>query len=138
MGECMNNDDIYELAQRDLETTLEKISKKVTENNENNTITRAMYDYNELGEKCDNFAELEEIHDQTQQNFEGLQKELTSMRSFLDSCEQTHLVHLQKVDADEILNELSNYLAKIYKRKLANSDNFNINDLIDYEIIYNS
>ena len=85
----MNNEDIYELAQRDLETTLERIAMKIGENNLNNTVTRAMYNYNELGEKCDNFDELKQYYDKKQQEFEDLQKELTQMRSYLEKCEQS-------------------------------------------------
>ena len=138
MGDCMNNEDIYELAQRDLETTLERIAMKIGENNVNNTVTRAMYNYNELGEKCDNFDELKQYYDKKQQEFEDLQNELTQMRSYLEKCEQNQKIHIEIVDIDEILAGLTGSLERIYKSKLANSENFVLDDLNDFEIIYNS
>tara|TARA_Y100000768_G_scaffold307929_2_gene242025 strand:+ start:80 stop:496 length:417 start_codon:yes stop_codon:yes gene_type:complete len=138
MGDCMNNEDIYELAQRDLETTLERIAMKVNENNNINAVTRAMYNYNELGEKCYNFDELKQFYDKKQDEFEQLQKELTTMRSHLEQCEQSQKVHIETIDIDEILEGLSRSLERIYRSKLANSENFVLTDLNDFEIIKNS
>lgn len=135
MGDCMNNEDIYELAQRDLERTFENIVTKVNENNEYNTYTRAMYNYNELGEKCENFETYRNEYEKKQHEFERLRNELMVMRSFLEKCEETTNTHNERIDIDELLTNITHSLERIYKSKLANSDNFVLGDLNDFEII---
>tara|TARA_Y100000741_G_C18185251_1_gene531061 strand:- start:517 stop:924 length:408 start_codon:yes stop_codon:yes gene_type:complete len=135
MGDCMNNEDIYELAQRDLERTFENIVTKVNENNEYNTYTRAMYNYNELGEKCENFETYRNEYEKKQHEFERLRNELMVMRSFLEKCEETTNTHNERIDIDELLTNITHSLERIYKSKLANSDNFVLDDLNDFEII---
>ncbi len=131
----MNNEDIYELAQRDLERTFENIVTKVNENNEYNTYTRAMYNYNELGEKCENFETYRNEYEKKQHEFERLRNELMVMRSFLEKCEETTNTHNERIDIDELLTNITHSLERIYKSKLANSDNFVLDDLNDFEII---
>ena len=131
----MNNEDIYELAQRDLERTFENIVTKVNENNEYNTYTRAMYNYNELGEKCENFETYRNEYEKKQHEFERLRNELMVMRSFLEKCEETTKTQNERIDIDELLTNITHSLERIYKSKLANSDNFVLDDLNDFEII---
>ena len=131
----MNNEDIYELAQRDLERTFENIVAKVNENNEYNTYTRAMYNYNELGEKCENFETYRNEYEKKQHEFERLRNELMVMRSFLEKCEETTKTQNERIDIDELLTNITHSLERIYKSKLANSDNFVLDDLNDFEII---
>ncbi len=132
----MNNDDIYNLAERDLATTLERIVEQVNETNTINKATRSNYDFNELGEKCEHYEKYIALFNEKQREFEQLQQELSEMRSFLNKCPHNIMVQHEQEDIDTILSSLNTSLEEIYKRKTANSDNFNPDDLNDFQIIY--
>tara|TARA_B100000780_G_scaffold272085_1_gene233789 strand:- start:488 stop:904 length:417 start_codon:yes stop_codon:yes gene_type:complete len=136
MGIYMNNDDIYNLAERDLATTLERIVEQVNETNTINKATRSNYDFNELGEKCEHYEKYIALFNEKQREFEQLQQELSEMRSFLNKCPHNIMVQHEQEDIDTILSSLNTSLEEIYKRKTANSDNFNPDDLNDFQIIY--
>ena len=132
----MNNDDIYELAKRDLETMLESIVEQVNETNTINKATRSKYDFNELGEKCEHYEKYVALFNEKQQEFEQLQQELSEMRSFLDKCPHNRMVQHEQEDIDTILSSLNTSLERIYISERANYDNFNLKNLNDLQIIY--
>jgi hypothetical protein len=136
MDGCMNNGDIEELAERDLATMLRRIVEQVNETNTINKATRSKYDFNELGEKCEHYEKYVALFNEKQQEFEQLQHELSEMRSFLDKCPHNRMVQHEQEDIDTILSSLNASRKDTYKRENANSDNYNLNDLNDLQIIY--
>ena len=132
----MNNDDIYELAKRDLETMLERIVEQVNETNTINKATRSKYNFNELGEKCEHYEKYVALFKEKQQEFEQLQHELSEMRSFLDKCPHNRMVQHEQEDIDTILSSLNTSIKNIYEREKADNDNYNLNNLNNFQIIY--
>ena len=137
MGDCMNNGDIYDLAQRDLENTFARITERVNENNNINKITEAIFEYNELGVKTVNYEKYKSAYDEKQREIEKLHDEMSTMRSFLEKHPNTRKVQHETIDIDNILGALTMALERIYKNQLANSENYNISDLNHFEIFNN-
>ena len=132
----MNNDGIYERAKRDLETMLERIVEQVNETNTINNATRSKYNFNELGEKCEHYEKYVALFKEKQQEFEQLQHELSEMRSFLDKCPHNRMVQHEQEDIDTILSSLNTSIKNIYEREKADNDNYNLNNLNNFQIIY--
>jgi len=97
---------------------------------------RPNYEKNVFGTECDYYDDYVRHFREKQDSLEELHSHLVHMQEFMGSQPHTQEIHRDTKDISHILADLFEQLERIYIAKQANSKNFNLKSLEDYEFFY--